>query len=133
MKTVKIFALILFLVMSLNLTAQEYKQELKGGSDLTVKFENVIANLTIEGSSANQITIKATGLKPPPTKAEGLTALKRTGLDNTGLALSIQMYDNMVIISGGSDEENLSYHFNLPEDVNLLIMHNNFLSLAILK
>ncbi len=121
MKTIRNFVCILFLVSSLNMMAQEYSQELTGGSDLTVKFENVVADLYIEGHTGNKLTVEATGLEPPPEKAAGLKALKRTGLDNTGLALNIDEYDHVIIISGGSSEQNLSYKIGLPEKVNLVI------------
>ncbi len=126
MKTIGIFVCTLFLVSSLDVMAQEYAQDLAGGSDLTVKFENVVADLFIEGHSGNQLTIEATGLKPPPEKAEGLKALKRTGLDNTGLALNIAEYDHVVIISGGSNEQELAYRIKLPEKVNLVVTNNWF-------
>jgi len=126
MKTIRNFVCILFLVSSLNLMAQEYSQELTGGSDLTVKFENVVADLYIEGHTGNKLTVEATGLKPPPEKAAGLKALKRTGLDNTGLALNIDGYDHVIIISGGSSEQNLSYKIGLPEKVNLVITNTWF-------
>ena len=126
MKTIKIIALVLFLVLTAEVGAQEYSQELKGGSDQTIRFENVIANLTIEGTSGNKLTINAAGMKPPPEKAEGLKALKRTGIDNTGLALNIHVSGDVVFISGGSSEENLSYTVELPENVNLSIVNNNF-------
>jgi len=101
--------------------AQEYSQELAGGSDLTVKFENVVADLIFEGQTGNKLIIEATGLKPPPEKAAGLKALKETGLDNTGLALNIAEYDQVVIISGGSSDQDLAYKISLPEKVNLVI------------
>jgi len=126
MKTIRNFVCILFLVSSLNLMAQEYSQELTGGSDLTVRFENVVADLYIEGHTGNKLTVEATGLEPPPEKAAGLKALKRTGLDNTGLALNIDEYDHVIIISGGSSEQNLSYKIGLPEKVNLVITNTWF-------
>lgn len=124
MKTIRIFVCILFLASSMKLTAQEYSQELSGGGDLTVKFENVVANLFIEGQTGNKMTIEATGLKPPPEKAAGLKALKRTGLDNTGLALNITEYDHVVIVSGGSSDQDLSYKIKLPEEANLVITNH---------
>ncbi len=126
MKTIGIVVSILWVALSLNTMAQEYTQELTGGKDLTVKLENVVANIIIEGHTANRLTIEATGLKPPPEKAAGLKALKRTGLDNTGLALNVAEYDQVVIISGGSNEQDLTYKIRMPEEVNLVITNNWF-------
>lgn len=117
----------LFLLNPFFLMAQDYSQELPGGKELTVKIENVLADLTIRGSNSNVLSISATGLEPPPEKAEGLRALKRTGIDNTGLALNITEYEDMIILSGGSGDQDLSYSIQLPARVNLVIISSMFM------
>lgn len=125
MKTmIKFCSIILFLVICTSVCAQEYSLDLPEGKDMTVKIDNVVAVLQIEGRSGNKMTVEAAGLKPPPEKAEGLRALKRTGLDNTGLALNILEYDDMIVISGGSSEQELSYQIDLPSDVNLVVTNS---------
>ena len=123
---IKFSSVVLILAFCTSLSAQEYSQELPEGKEMTVKFDNVVAVLQIEGRSGNKLTIEAAGLKPPPEKAEGLRALKRTGLDNTGLALNIIEYDDNIIISGGSSEQELSYRIGLPPDVNLVVTNSWF-------
>jgi lia operon protein LiaG len=130
-KLLRIISLLCFvlIVCASSLYAQEYtyKYEIKKGEIKKIKLENVFAKITVEGQPVDQMKITATGLKPPPPKAEGLRALKRTGIDNTGIGLSISQVDDLLLISGGSYDLKISYNFIIPENINLEI--NNPISL----
>jgi lia operon protein LiaG len=130
-KLLRIISLLCFvlIVCASSLYAQEYtyKYEIKKGEIKKIKLENVFAKITVEGQPVDQMKITATGLKPLPPKAEGLRALKRTGIDNTGIGLSISQVDDLLLISGGSYDLKISYNFIIPENINLEM--NNPISL----
>ncbi|KPK85880.1 MAG: hypothetical protein AMS27_06390 [Bacteroides sp. SM23_62_1] len=112
--------LLLFLPLSC-LFGQQYKTTLSGKREYTLKLLDIEADLNISTTSGNEIIIQATSLPEAPDKAKGLRPLTKSGVDNTGIGLNMEIIDNVIAFTGGKSGENLKYDFKIPENVNFYI------------
>jgi len=121
--------LISMLIISLTfvqISAQEYSTTLSGENEYFLRLIDIDANLNIETNSGNKIEILVEGLPAPPEKAQGLRPLTKSGTDNTGLGLSMNIIDDIIELHGGKTAKNLKYHISIPENVNLYIASSGF-------
>ncbi len=120
MKTTVCFFFSLILLLS-SAFCQQYKTTLSDKRDYTLKLTDIEADLNISTISGNEILIQASSLPDTPDKAKGLRPLTKSGVDNTGIGLNMEIVDNMISISGGKTGENLKYEIKIPGNVNIYI------------
>jgi hypothetical protein len=118
-----ILSLILFQAV---IFSQQYKTTLSGNREYTLKLIDIEADLNISTTSGNEIIIQATSLPETPDKAKGLRPLTKSGVDNTGIGLNMEIIDNVIAFTGGKSGASLKYEFKIPENVNLYINNPGF-------
>jgi hypothetical protein len=120
MKTIVCLLLTPLLVLTSALS-QQYKTTLSTKSSYTLKLTDIEADLNISKTSGNELIVKALSLPEMPEKAKGLRPLTKSGVDNTGLGLNIEMIENIISLSGGKSGESLKYEINVPDNVSISI------------
>jgi lia operon protein LiaG len=101
--------------------SQQYKTTLSPKSSYNLKLTDIEADLNITGSSENELIVRVSSLPEMPEKAKGLRPLTKTGVDNTGLGLNIEMIEDIISLSGGKSGENLKYEIDVPDNVSISI------------
>jgi lia operon protein LiaG len=95
-------ALIILVISSGALKAQEYKVAVENTTSAKLTLTNFIGELPIEGYSGNEIIITSTSghYEGPSERAKGLKPIYPDGTDNTGgLGLSVEKNGNQVSIN----------------------------------
>jgi len=101
--------------------SQHYKTTLSDKRDYTLRLTDIEADLNISKIAGNEILIQATSLPETPAKAKGLRPLTKTGVDNTGIGINMEIVENMISLSGGKTGENLKYDIKIPGNVSIII------------
>lgn len=125
MKTV-ISSLIASCFLLTNVVGQQFKTTLSEKREYTLKLIGIEADLEISTHSGNEIVIQATSLPGTPDKAKGLRPLTKSGIDNTGIGLNMEMLDDIIAFTGGKSSDDLEYEFKIPENMNLNINNPGF-------
>lgn len=125
MKKIVCLLTLLFLLLP-DIFSQQYKTTLSDKREYTLKLINIAADLNITTISGNEIIIQATALPETPDKAKGLRPLTKSGIDNTGIGLNMEIIDNVIAFTGGKTGTNLKYEFKIPQNVNLHIQNPSF-------
>jgi hypothetical protein len=120
MKTLVCLLLTSLLVLTSALS-QQYKTTLSTKSSYTLKLTDIKADLNISKIGGNELIVKASSLPDMPEKAKGLRPLTKSGVDNTGLGLNIEMIEDIISLSGGKSGESLKYEINVPDNVSISI------------
>ena len=120
----------LLIALAISTQAQEYKYTVKGNAAETwVEINQLGADLIIEGSSGTDIRIVATGYEGLPEKAKGLKPLSSSGVDNTGIGLSVnQSGTNITIVGTSRDSDDGQYTIYLPKGLNLKVDYGTWQS-----
>lgn len=120
MKTIVCLLLTSLLALTSAL-GQQYKTTLSTKSSYTLKLTDIEADLNITRSSGNELIVRVSSLPEMPEKAKGLRPLTKSGVDNTGLGLNIEMIEDIISLSGGKSGENLKYEIDVPDNVSISI------------
>ena len=127
MKTIINFLIVFCICVTSYTNAQEFSIKISGERGAKLKIENINAKLIIDTHNGQELKITAEGYTPPPSKAEGLSILRRNGLENTSIGLVINEIDDMVVVSGGNKTStDLSYKFLVPQNMAVSINNNKF-------
>ncbi|MEM1136705.1 MAG: DUF4097 family beta strand repeat-containing protein [Bacteroidota bacterium] len=120
----QLIAVLLFMVGSLNIAAQEYKMNV---SDKNGKLVIYLSNshIKVSGYDGNELVISARGFEAPPQRAEGLKALYNTAVDNTGIGLSVIESSGEIKIDKASRED-VDYTIKIPQSMSLHINETNW-------
>ena len=122
MKMKKLVISLLIIVPGLVQTgAQHYSTTLSGKGEYYLRLIDIDADLDIRVHSGNELQIAAEGLPEPPAKAQGLRPLTKSGTDNTGLGLSMNIVDDIIELNGGKSAKNLHYTLSIPDNVNIYV------------
>ena len=107
--------------------AQQFKTILEEGKKHSLKLLNIDANIEIFSHDLNEILIVPSSLPKVPEKADGLRPLMtKSGVDNTGISLNMNITGDVITFSGGHNDENLTYQLFMPGDADLFINSDNF-------
>ncbi len=90
-------------------------------ADITLLFENLYADIVLEGVAGNEIEVVTNHYAGIPEKAKGLKPLSATGTDNTGMGLSIAQEGNVIKVSGASRKADGIYTFKVPENIKVKV------------
>src|SRR4030042_4939659 len=120
MKTTVCLFFSLILLLS-SVFCQQFKTTLSDKRAYTLKLTDIEADLNMSTLSGNEILIQATSLPDTPDKAKGLRSLTKSGVDNTGIGLNMELVDDIIELSGGKTGENLKYEIKIPGNVNIFI------------
>ncbi len=106
--------------------AQQFKTTLEEGKEYSLKLLNIDASIEVFSHDLNEILIVPSSLAKVPEKADGLRPLMtKSGVDNTGISLNMNITGEVITFSGGHNDENLTYKLFMPGDVNLYINSEN--------
>jgi hypothetical protein len=125
MKTIVCLSFTLILLCS-SVNCQQYKTTLSDKRDYTLKLTDIEADLNISKISGNEIIIQVSSLPDMPEKAKGLRPLTKSGVDNTGIGLNMEMIENLISLSGGKTGENLKYDIKIPDNVSIQINNPDY-------
>ena len=89
--------LLLVLLTTVHLRAQEYKTKLSG-SNAKVIIEMRDGEVTVEGHDGDDVVIRGNGYEEPDKRAEGLRPVYNSAVDNTKLGLAVTREGNTVRI-----------------------------------
>ena len=120
MKTIICLVLSLMLVLASGFS-QQYKTTLSEKREYTLRLTDIEADLNVSRIEGNELIVRASSLPETPEKAKGLRPLTKSGVDNTGLGLNIEIIEGIISLSGGKSGENLKYDISVPENVNVSI------------
>jgi hypothetical protein len=104
------------------INAQEYKVKFNSNTDRKLKLNLFNSEVKIEGYDGNEVVIQAKGFEAPPKRADGLKPLSSTGVDNTGIGLSI---DNTMTINKVSRSD-VDYYIKVPRKVDVVFEETNW-------
>ena len=119
----KVFAIFLTTVLSLQLSAQDFKLA-KSTGKLDIKDVN---NVTIEGTSGNEIIFSSrSGKRENDERAKGLKAVSASGLeDNTGFGLSVVDKGDVIEVRQLKKMDGPDVLIQVPKGVNISISHSS--------
>lgn len=119
----KVFAIFLTTVLSLQLSAQDFKLA-KSKGKLDIKDVN---NVTIEGTSGNEIIFSSrSGKRENDERAKGLKAVSASGLeDNTGFGLSVVDKGDVIEVRQLKKMDGPDVLIQVPKGVNISISHSS--------
>ncbi len=114
---------IIIILITLNLSAQDYKVAAPAGKDGKVFFKNFSGPLPIEGYQGSEIVITSSeGKLEPPERAKGLKPIYPGGTDNTGMGLSVVKDGNNINITCLLPfTKESGYSIRLPENLAIEI------------
>jgi len=118
--------LLIISIGAVQIGAQQYSTTLSGENEYYLRLINIDADMDIQVHTGNDIEITAEGLPEPPDKAQGLRPLTKSGTDNTGVGLNMNIIDNIIEMNGGKAAENLKYHLKVPENVNIYVASSGY-------
>lgn len=118
--------LVTSMLLWISVYCQQYKTTLSDKRDYTLKLTDIEADLNISKITGNEILVQASFLPDMPEKAKGLRPLTKSGVDNTGIGLNIEMTENMISLSGGKTGENLKYEIKIPGNVSIFINNPDY-------
>ncbi len=125
MKTV-ICSLIVSCFLLTSVIGQQFRTTLSEKREYTLKLIDIEADLEIDTHSGNEIVIQATSLPGTPDKAKGLRPLTKSGIDNTGIGLNMEIIDDIIVFTGGKSNNDLKYEIKIPKNINLNINNPGF-------
>ncbi len=106
--------------------AQEFKTKLANSKDRKVILEMASSAVKIEGHNSDEVIIQASsGYEAPPERAKGLKPLYYSGVDNTGVGLSVTTEGNILKIENVS-RKSIKYTIKLPRMVAVLFQEMNW-------
>ena len=123
MKTLKIIlSVFLLTAISASLSAQEYEHPVKQAN--TLRINQLLGEINIEGYDGSEIQIKASNLEKKPERAKGLKPVYKNGIqDNTQIGLNVSEAGNVIEITGASKaSEDAEYIFRVPKSLNVYII-----------
>ena len=93
--------MLVLLVASNNLMAQEYKVAVENTKETKLTLTDFTGDLPIEGYSGNEVIItNMSGHNDgPPERAKGLKPIYAAGTDNSGIGVSVEKSGNQITIS----------------------------------
>jgi len=101
--------------------AQQYKKAFSGSGTKRVVIVIENSELSIEGSSGNEVVINTSGGDfEIPERAKGLRPLYRDASDNTGIGLEVTESGNTITIKKASGKEG-DYRIQVPADASIKI------------
>ncbi|WP_031530038.1 DUF4097 family beta strand repeat-containing protein [Dyadobacter crusticola] len=104
----------------------EFKTKLANSREKKVVIEMAAADVKIEGHNSEEVLIVASsGFEAPPERAKGLKPLYHTGVDNTGIGLSVVTEGNTVKVEKVARKET-KYTIRLPRQVAVLFQETNW-------
>lgn len=119
---------LLLCLTKLQAQEREHKTKLANTKDKKVTIEMAGSNVKIEGYAGDEVIIVASsGVEAAPERAKGLKPLYSTGVDNTGLGLSVTSEANGVKIEKVMRKD-AKYTIRLPKNVALLFQETNWQS-----
>lgn len=120
MKTyrLKILAVLISLI-SIQLSAQEYKISAPAGKDGKVILKNFSHDLPVQGYNGTEIVLSSPdGTDAAPERAKGLKPVYPAGTDNTGFGVSVEKDGNTVVITCLLPfTRSQSFSFRIPENL----------------
>lgn len=117
---------VLFCLASVQGQTREFKTKLANSKDKKVVMEMAAADVKIEGGASDDLVIQASsGFEAPPERAKGLKPLYYTGVDNTGIGLSVTSEGNVVKIEKVTRKE-VKYTIRIPKQAGVLFQETNW-------
>lgn len=118
-RVLSVLTLLCMLVTIAN--AQQFKKAFSGSGAKRVLIIIENSELSIEGSSGNEVVINASdGDFEMPERAKGLRPLYRDASDNTGLGLEVTESGNTITIKKASGKDG-DYRIRIPADASIKI------------
>ena len=125
-KTLLICVGVLFCLAKVQGQTREFKTKLANSKDKKVVMEMAAADVKIEGVASDDLVIQASsGFEAPPERAKGLKPLYYTGVDNTGIGLSVTTEGNVVKIEKVTRKE-VKYTIRVPKQAGVLFQETNW-------
>ena len=121
-----IIALMIIFPSIIQMSAQDYSTTLSGENEYFLRLIDIDADIDILVQSGNDMEITAEGLPDPPEKAQGLRPLTKSGTDNTGVGLSMNIIHDIIELNGGKSTRNLKYYLKVPDNVNIYVASSGF-------
>lgn len=107
--------------------AQEFKTKLANSKDQKVLIEMNASEITIEGTTADEVSIQASGtIDPVPERAKGLKPVYYNGTDNTGLGLSVTKEEGVLKIEKAVRKA-MKYTIRIPKKVAVKFQETNWM------
>ena len=122
MKPIKtIFTACFLVLLTANLSAQEYKKPVGQAERITIK--GLLGEIKIEGYQGSDLLIRASELEKKPEKAKGLRPVYKNGItDNTGIGLNVAGAGEVIEITGASKQsEDGKYLIRIPADIAISV------------
>jgi hypothetical protein len=117
---------VLFCLTKTVAQTQEFKTKLANTRDKKVVIEMALADVRIEGHNSDEVSIAASsGFEAPPERAKGLKPLYYSGVDNSGIGLSVVTEGNTVKIEKVTRKE-VKYTIRVPRQVAVLFQETNW-------
>ena len=115
------FLLIASLCIGLLTRAQDYKVSVGDLKDAKLVIEDFTEDLSIEGYAGNEIVING-GVHFSSDRSKGLKAVYASGVDNTGMAVSMEKNGNRITLRCLLPiTQSAQYHLKVPENIALEI------------
>lgn len=112
-------AIKLFFLLAFSTYGQEYKVKFNGASDRKVVMSFFNSDVKIEGYDGDEVVILAKDFEAPPKRADGLKSLSSSGVDNSGIGLSVTNQGNTIRISKANRQDG-EYSIKIPKKVSLV-------------
>ncbi|KQS27673.1 DUF4097 family beta strand repeat-containing protein [Dyadobacter sp. Leaf189] len=104
----------------------EFKTKLANSKEKKVVIEMAAADIKIEGHNSDEVFIAASsGYEAPPDRAKGLKPLYYSGVDNTGIGLSVVTEGNTLKVDKVTRKD-VKYTIRLPKQVAVLFQETNW-------
>ncbi|MCE6987535.1 DUF4097 family beta strand repeat-containing protein [Dyadobacter sp. CY323] len=104
----------------------EYKAKLANTKDKKVTIEMAASDVKIEGYAGDEVIIQASkNFEAPPERAKGLKPLYNTGVDNSGIGLSVTPENGGLRIEKVIRKE-AKYTIRVPKQVSVLFQETNW-------
>lgn len=115
--------LLLLLMISLPGLTQEFKQKVTANQAVKIQYHK--SQIQIEGYKGTDLVIQAKNFEAPPERAKGLRSLYNTAVDNTGIGLSVEVKDGVLVVREASQRDT-NYLIRVPEGTRLSVEQMNF-------
>ena len=119
----KYTCLMILLLIALPGLSQESRQKLAANQPVKVQYHK--ANIAVEGYKGSEVVIQAKRYEAPPERAKGMRSLYNTAVDNTGIGLSVETKDGVMVIREASQKGG-EYVIRIPEGTRLSVEQMNW-------
>jgi hypothetical protein len=106
------------------INAQEHTIEVKNANK--VEITSLTGEIKIVGHDGSNIIVEAGDLPATPERAKGLKPISGSGIDNTGIGLSITEAGNVINISGATKKSaDADYTFKIPNTLAVMVDYSS--------